>query len=467
MMKKTSFGIVLFILGTGALCAQERPSKQIYKTYCAGCHGADLQGNSATSLIKEEWTYGRGRGSITRNIKFGISGTEMAAFGNVLSDEEIDTLVDYIIAVQKISPSQDRPIPSEISTSDYTLRIEKLIQDDIETLWGITFVDSTTALFTERKGTIRRMVNDTLDPKPITGMPPTQELRTGGYMDIVTDPNYHNNDWIYLAYSFTPEDIENDNAPAMTKIVRGRIEGYQWYDQETLFEVPDSLLVRKGNRWGSRFLFDREGYLYFTIGDMDRAEASQDPGKAPGKVYRILPDGSIPEDNPYANEPGALKAVYTVGNRNVQGLDQHPDTGDIWATEHGPMGGDELNILKKGANYGWPVITYGIDYDGDIVSDKTHKKGMEQPVVQWTPSIAVAPAQFVDSRMFPKWRNNLLIGALKFEELRRLVIKDKEVIQQEIILKDYGRVRDIQNGPDGALYVLLNSPDMILRITPK
>ncbi|WP_372637040.1 PQQ-dependent sugar dehydrogenase [Fodinibius sp.] len=464
-MKKIWFVSLLLTITTTCLYGQDEGNK-IYKTYCAGCHGAQLEGNSASSLTISELKYGRTRGSMIRNITYGIPDTEMSAFGEVLDDEEVEAVVDYIIASQNAS-AEDRPIPARLQTSHYTLRIEKLVDQDIETPWGITFIDSDHALFTERKGTIRRLVKGNLDPRPIQGVPPTQELRTGGYMDITVDPEYEENGWIYLAFSFTPEDINDTNARAMTKVVRGRIDNHQWTDEQTLFEVPDSLLVRKGNRWGSRFLFDREGYLYFSIGDMARGEASQDVGQAPGKVYRIHPDGSIPEDNPYAGNPGALDAIFTIGNRNVQGIDQHPETGEIWATEHGPMGGDELNILKKGTNYGWPAITYGVGYDGSEVSDRTHREGMEQPVIQWTPSIAVSAAKFSSSPLFSKWQNNLLVGALKFEELRRLVIDKDQVTEQEMILKNYGRVRDIEMSPDGALYVLLNSPDVILRITPE
>lgn len=184
------------------------------------------------------------------------------------------------------------------------------------------------------------------------------------------------------------------------------------------------------------------------------------------KFIAFILTGSIPKDNPFVHTPGAIPAIFTYGNRNVEGIAQHPVTGDIWATEHGPRGGDELNILKKGANYGWPVITYGIDYSGNIVSEKTAQKGMEQPVVQWTPSIAPCPAEFCTSPLFPKWKNSLLVGALAFEELRRLVIVNKKVTKQEMIMKGYGRVRDIKFSPDGALYVVLNKPDIILRITP-
>ena len=199
---------------------------------------------------------------------------------------------------------------------------------------------------------------------------------------------------------------------------------------------------------------------------MARGQDSQNPGKPAGKVYRINPDGSIPKDNPYAGKKRALHAIFSIGNRNVQGIAQHPVTGEIWATEHGPMGGDELNILKKGANYGWPIITYGVDYDGSIVSTEKVKAGMEQPITQWTPSPGVCAAEFVTGDLFPLWRNNLLIGNLAFEEIRRLTIENHKVIEEEMVLKGVGRVRDLKMGPDGAIYVLLNAPDMVLRITP-
>ncbi|MEQ9443568.1 MAG: PQQ-dependent sugar dehydrogenase [Cyclobacteriaceae bacterium] len=459
------FVVLLLLLGIIS-SGQAQDGAQLYKTYCAGCHGAQLQGGSATTLIKTDWTYGRGRGALIRNVKFGIPSTEMAAWHSVLSDEQIGAVVDFVIEAQATPPSAERPIPEQLTTEEYKLKVEAVVTDGLETPWGMTFVDEHRALITERPGRIRWLVDGKLDPQPIQGVPPTYESKTGGYMDIISDPNYASTGWVYLAFSHTDGDLNDDGAPAMTKIVRGKIKDHQWTEQETLFEVPDSLLVVGGNRWGCRFLFDEEGLLYFSIGDMDQAMDSQDPGKATGKTFRIHPDGSIPEDNPFAGEPGALAAIFTLGNRNVQGIAQHPVTGDIWATEHGPMGGDELNILKMGANYGWPVITYGVDYSGEIVSEETQQPGMEQPVTQWTPSIAVCPATFSDSPLFPQWENNLLVGALAYEELRRLVIENKEVVRQEMILKGVGRVRDIVFGPEGALYILLNQPDKILRLIP-
>jgi glucose/arabinose dehydrogenase len=199
---------------------------------------------------------------------------------------------------------------------------------------------------------------------------------------------------------------------------------------------------------------------------MGQAMASQDLSKATGKVFRINRDGTIPLDNPYLKTPQALAAIFTIGNRNVQGITQHPISGEIWATEHGPMGGDELNILTAGSNYGWPLVTYGVDYSGAVVSEITSAPGIMEPVYQWTPSNAICPLTFVDSDLFTEWKYDLIAGALAYEELIHLEIENGKVINQEIILKGFGRIRDLKFGPDGALYVLLNQPDEILRILP-
>ena len=463
VMAKLLIALATMVLTTAGYAQQ---GAQLYKTYCAGCHGAQLQGNSAPTLIKETWTYGRSRGALVKNVKYGIADAGMPAWKAVLEDEQIEAVVDFVVASQETPPDAPRPIPDELTTEDYTLQVEKIVTKGITKPWGITFVDESHALFTENEGRVRWLVDGTLDPQPIEGIPLTHTRGTGGLMDIIVDPDYSANGWVYLAYSHYQQNDTSEVALAMTKIVRGKIRKHRWVDEQTLFEVPDSLLLDKGNRWGCRFLFDKQGYLYFSIGDMGRGEDSQNLGSAVGKVYRIHPDGAVPPDNPFVNQPGVLPAIFSLGNRNVQGMAQDPRTGTIWATEHGPMGGDELNILKKGANYGWPVITYGIDYSGEIVSDKTHQQGMEQPVTQWTPSLAVCPLQFVDSPQFPKWKNNLLVGALAFEEVRRLVLEDQQVVKQEMILKGHGRVRDIEFSPDGSVYLLLNEPDMIVRLLP-
>lgn len=470
-MKYAQFIFMALLL---ALSCQNQPSQQespqiasTYQQHCAGCHGVNMEGASATTLIKDDWLYGRRRSRFIRNIKYGIQVAEMPAFENTLDDESIKALADYIIDAQENKPDIQREIPAIVKTSDYTLEIEKVVETGLEVPWAIEFVNENKVLISERNGSLKWLTDDNLDTTEIKGLPiPHTASSTGGFMDIALDPDYENNGWVYLGYSHTNHDVNDKEAPALTKIVRGKINNYRWTDQETLFEVPDSLMPIKGNRWGCRFLFDTEGNLLFTIGDMAKDMDSQDLSKATGKVFRIRPDGSTPEDNPFVNDPDALPQVYTIGNRNTQGLAMHPVTKQIWSTDHGPMGGDELNILKKGANYGWPIITYGRDYSGDIVSELTHKEGMEQPVVQWTPSIAVCVAEFCNSPLFPKWENQLLVGALSFEELRLLRLDGESVIDQELILKNLGRLREVKFSPEGYLYVILNNPDVVLKLTP-
>ncbi len=454
----------LFILHKSS--AQDASTQ--YQTYCAGCHGANLEGGLSSALVKEDWTYGRTSGLMFRNIKHGIEETEMIAWGQVLDDKQIRSLVRYIVEAQDQPPTQERSFPSTISTHDYEVAVEILVKDTIKIPWGIEFIDEHRALITEQPGKLRWLIDGKLDPQAIQGIPSVYDTGRGlgGLMDVAIDPNYEENGWVYLAYVHTEEDLSARESKAMTRIIRGKIQDHQWTQQERLFAVEDSLELDQGTRWGCRMLFDKEGYLYFSIGDVDRGEFAQDLSRPNAKVFRIYPDGRIPEDNPFVKQKEALGAIFAYGNRNIQGLAIHPETHEIWAAEHGPMGGDELNVIEKGINYGWPVITYGKNYNGDIVSEKTHQAGMAQPIIQWTPSISVCPAEFCESPLFPKWKNNLLVGALAFEEIRLLEVVGREIISQEVFLKNYGRVRDLKFGPDGALYVLVNRPDAILRLRP-
>ncbi|MBX2822444.1 MAG: PQQ-dependent sugar dehydrogenase [Rhodothermaceae bacterium] len=438
---------------------------QLYTNYCAGCHGARMEGNSASALIKTEWAYGRTNDLLVRNISYGIAGTEMGAWKNVLTEEDIQALADLIVQAQNTPFSAIRELPGQIQTNHYVLDVEVLAEEDIETPWSIGFINSELALVTERRGTIRVLKEGSLNPEPVMDTPIPFKTRFGGFLGIAVDPAYEENGWIYLALCESTIDQRDPSAPAMTKVIRGRIQDNTWVDEQTLFQAPDSLQVAGGNRWGGRLLFDGEGYLYFSIGDLAEADASQDPHRVPGKTFRIHADGSIPADNPYVHEPGALGAIFTLGNRNTQGFALHPETGEVWSTDHGPMGGDELNILKKGANYGWPIVTYGIDYSGKTVSELTHAEGMTQPVTYWTPSIAVSSAAFIRGTQFPGWENNLLIGALAYEEVRRLVVEGEQITKQETILKGFGRVRDVKTSPDESICVLLNNPDKIVRLT--
>ena len=448
--------------------APKNHGDEVYKANCAGCHGAQLQGGAASALTKVVMKHGSDRSSILKTIREGIPSTEMMKWDSTLSNNDIEAVTDYILQVRADPQTvkvEDKPL--QVETKLYKLKIERIISSGLNGPWGIEFVDSTHVLITGKTGELYWMVNGKLDTQKISGLPKIYGLDLyGGLLDLALDPDYAHNGWIYLAFSSNPQNTIDSTAPGMTKIVRGKLRGHQWTEEEVLFQVNDSLLIRGGTRWGCRFLFDKQGYLYFSIGDMNRADDSQILTRPSGKIYRINSDGSIPRDNPFYGNKNYLQAIYSYGNRNAQGLAQHPVTGVIYESEHGPQGGDELNILKKGANYGWPVVTFGIGYDGKIISKDTIKAGIEPPITYWTPSIAVSAIEFVNSPLFPRWQNNLIVTALKFEEVRRLVIDGARVSEQEILLKGYGRVRDVKFGPDGALYVLTNTPDGLLRITP-
>ena len=338
--------------------------------------------------------------------------------------------------------------------------------NDLKIPWAIVFLNEDTALITERPGNLRMVVNDELIGKPVKGTPKVLHEGQGGLMDVNIDPEYASNGWIYLAYSYSLDKTEpGEKRPAaMTRIVRGRIKNMEWMDEQVIYEAPHETFRTTRHHYGCRIVFDRKGYLYFSIGDRGAQDQAQDPKRPNGKIHRIYPDGRIPSDNPYQDV--GLPTLYTLGNRNPQGISIHPVTDEIWAAEHGPLGGDELNLIQKGKNYGWPIITYGENYNGTIISDLTRKKGYEQPALYWTPSIAVCGIEFYQGEAFSKWENKLLVTALKYEEVRLLDIVDGQVLHQRVILNDAGRVRDAGMDPAGNIYVVLNKPDCVIRLSP-
>jgi glucose/arabinose dehydrogenase len=232
-----------------------------------------------------------------------------------------------------------------------------------------------------------------------------------------------------------------------------------------VYEAPHETYRTTRHHYGNRIVFDRKGYLYFSIGDRGAQDQAQDPTRPNGKIHRIYPDGSVPDDNPFADR--GLASIYTLGNRNPQGLSVHPLTDEIWSVEHGPLGGDELNLITAGTNYGWPVITYGSNYNGAPVSQYTRMEGYAQPALYWKPSIAVCGMEFYQGEAFPKWENKVLVCALKFEEVRLLDIEADRVMHQEVILKNFGRVRDVGLDPEGNIYVVVNKPDRIIKLSPR
>jgi glucose/arabinose dehydrogenase len=252
----------------------------------------------------------------------------------------------------------------------------------------------------------------------------------------------------------------------MTTLVRGRLVENTWVQQQSLFKLPASVYRHSPIHFGSRIVFDRDGRLYFSIGDRGFPEDAQDLTRPNGKVHRLQADGTIPDDNPIVGVVEGLRTIWSFGNRNPQGLAFHPLTGDLWEVEQGPRGGDELNRILPGRNYGWPLISEGMNYRGTPIVPPTSTDGYEPPVHHWTPSIGVSSMAFYTGDTFPNWKNNLFVTSLIFQDVRRLVLQDNRVVHEEVLLRNRGRVRTIVNGPDGYLYVIFNSPDRVVRLVP-
>jgi glucose/arabinose dehydrogenase len=463
---KTALLVVMLVI---AFRSFGQDANSLYQTHCSHCHGDKFQGGSAKSLVDGVWQFGDKAGYIRRNIKHGITHLGMPSYEKTLSEKQIAELTQYLLAAAESSGAEKPPIPETLQTLDYDLNAE-VWAVGFETPWSIAFLNEKTALVSERSGRLRTLENGKLHPQPISGIPVVVAEGQGGLLDVAFDPNYtdEENQWIYLSYSHGLKLRPGDKRiGAMTKIVRGRINGNDWVDEQVLFEAPHETYRTTRHHYGTRLAFDSVGNLYFSIGDRGTGAHAQDLSKPNGKIHRIKLDGSIPKDNPFRRTKNALPSIYSYGHRNPQGLSIHPETGQLWASEHGPLGGDELNLIQPGSNYGWPIITYGKNYNGTPITAFVRKEGMEQPIWYWKPSTAVCGIDFYHGDLFPKWNNKLLVGALKYEDLRVLDIEKDRVMHEEVILKNAGRVRDVVCGPDGAIYVVLNGPDLILRLTPK
>ena len=333
------------------------------------------------------------------------------------------------------------------------------ISTDLNSIWGMAFLPDGRILLNEKEGVIRIVQNGKLLDERVENVPEVFYQGQGGLLDIQLHPQYEENGWIYLSYS---KAVGNG---AITALTRARLDGNSLVDVEEIFLTEP--VVRSSHHFGSRIAFDNDGYLFITVGERGTKENAQDLSNHYGKLHRLFDDGSIPEDNPFVGDVNAKGSIWTYGNRNMQGLYYDADTGILWEHEHGPKGGDELNIIKKGKNYGWPVITYGVDYDNSIISDISEKEGMEQPVHYWVPSIAVCGMTMVKGDMFPDWEGNLLVGALAQQHVSRLKLDGTKVVEEERLLQDVARVRSVAQSPEGYIYVGTEGPGMLLRLSPQ
>lgn len=347
-------------------------------------------------------------------------------------------------------------VETELETFDI-----ETVADGLVNPWAMTKLPDGRLLITEKPGRLRMVTAEgVLLEEPIKGLPEIAVVGQGGLLDIELHPNYDENGWIYISYS----GAENDGA--LTEIMRARLDGNALVDQETIFK-PDADEYSKGAvHFGNRLAFDKENYLFFTIGERGGMKNAQDLTNVKGKTHRLHDDGRVPKDNPFVDEAGAEPSIWSYGHRNQQGLDFEPSTGRLWATEHGPKGGDELNLVEKGHNYGWPVITYGINYNNTPITDKREAEGMDQPVLQWTPSIAVCGIDFYRGDKFPHWEGDLLVTSLAHQKFIRLALKNRKVWTEEILFAGKGRLRDVYVSPEGEVFVIFDKPGKVVKLVP-
>lgn len=369
------------------------------------------------------------------------------------------SLVAVVLAACLMAAAQAEQAVS-VRSEKLELRLET-VAVGLENPWGMAFLPDGRVLVTERPGRLRIVATDGSLSAPLAGVPPVAAGGQGGLLDVALHPGFSDNRLVYLSYS-EPGDGGNSTA-----VARGRLEGNALREVEVIFSQQPKF--DSSAHFGSRLVFARDGTLFVTLGDRyKRRDDAQTLDNHHGKIVHINDDGSVPEGNPFADRAGALPEIWSLGHRNLQGATLHPQTGELWTHEHGPSGGDEINISRAGNNYGWPVITYGEEYIGGSIGEGTYKDGMEQPLHYWVPSIAPSGMIFVDQRI-PAWQGNLLIGSLKFDQLVRLELDNDKVVHEERLLdKALGeRVRDVAQGPDGAIYLLTDErKGKLLRLAP-
>ena len=456
----------------------------LFATTCAPCHGTDLAGGRAPTLFSERLLASNDDDSLAAKIRDGVPNTAMVPFKSTLDEQQIWQLVAYIrtTAVNLKDKPVFVPDPNNqvIKSERQTFRIE-VVAPGLETPWGLAFLPDGRLLVTERPGRLRIIEKGKLVPDPVQGTPKVWERQDSGMLDVAIHPQYAKNGWIYLAYTevvsgyVAPPPADPAVAPAdpaaaaggrgrgrggppsppsMTVFVRGKIDkSNRWVEEQVIYRAPSDLYTPSGSHYGTRFLFDKAGHVFYSLGERGDMTNAQDLSKPLGKIHRVNDDGSIPTDNPFVNTPNALPSIWTYGHRNPQGL-AWDSTGLLWESEHGPTGGDEINIIEKGKNYGWGVISMGVQ---NGITERSHE-GMEQPIVYYTPTIAPSGIGFYTGSKYPAWKNNLFVAALAGQQLRRLEISGRKVTHQEVVFEQFGRVRAVTTGPDGLLYVLLQNP---------
>lgn len=350
--------------------------------------------------------------------------------------------------------------PDVYHSAHASFRLET-IATGLEHPWSLAFLPDGSILVTERAGRLRLIRNGQLQAEPMAGVPELVVAGQGGLLDVILHPQFSDNQLLFLSYAH-----ENSEGKT-TRVSRARLDDNQLSDGQVIFEARP----RSGtsHHFAGRMAFDLENNLLIAVGDRGDRDRAQDTSDDAGSVHRITVEGAAAPGNPFLGSPDHSPTLFSYGHRNIQGMTQHPVNGEIWTHEHGPRGGDEINILAPATNYGWPAITYGIGYSGLAISDETTRPGMAQPLHYWAPSIAPSGMAFYTGTEVPAWQGNLFVGALKMQKLVRLRIENGKVSEEEDLISDFGRrIRDVRMGPDGRLWLLTDdSNGEVLRLIPE
>lgn len=441
---------------------------RLYNDTCAKCHGENAEGGgggtkSLLSLDKYDQKWDK---PFFDAIKNGVPQMGMEAYGQTMSDEECWALVVHIrelqtkgLASQLAAPKPDAN--GVVTTKLAKFKIEDVVTSGVRTPWAIDWLPDGRMLVTSRPGPVYVYSKSGQLLGSVEGLPKSVELGQGGMMDVAVHPSYAKNGWIYLSFADPGE-----GGTAMTKVVRGKLTGsagsFRWSDQQTIWQAPKDAYNGAGIHFGGKIVFDGKGHVFFSVGERGGNMAAQNPDNSIGKVMRLNEDGSMPSDNPRPGNP-----MWTYGHRNPQGLAFDAE-GNLWDTEHAPRGGDELNLLERGSNYGWPAVCFGINYnDSPFVTPwPKPEQNIKMPQLRWITSIAASGLDTVHGSAFAPWKGDLLAGGLASTVVLRLHVKSGKFLETERIFDGHGRVREVAVGPDGLVYIALNEPDKIVRLVP-
>lgn len=465
VLKKINFRIYTNMI---SLKIKYKQTNRIFTKHCETCHR-----EQSVAFYNKEWLFGNSYQEIYASINNGHPKLGMPPFETILSKNDIKNLTTFIINYNEQESNnefllKENTIPFIIHSKNQKFKLDTIVSSmDILIPWGLAFLPNNEILITSRAGSLY-LFNKNQKLTLVPGTPKVFKNIQGGLLDVVLHPDFNNNRIIYLSYT-KGEEKSSGVAVMRAKFMDGKLT-----EQKEIFNATP-FLDNEGE-YGSRLLFGEDKKLYISIGDRSEGNVAQDLNNYLGKIHRINDDGSIPKDNPFINTTGSIPSIFAYGLRNPQGLALNPISHTIWSGEHGPRGGDEINLIQSAKNYGWPIVTHGLNYDGTIISKYTENKNYISPIKYWTPSIAPSGMDFVTGDIYPEWKGDLFVSSLKYKLIVRLKIENENVILEEDLLKGIGRIRNIRMGPDGYLYftkeglkdykVRKGKPGILFRITP-